>query len=153
MNYEELRLDKQVCHRLYIASNGLTRLYRPLLKTLDLTYAQYVLMMALWEKDGITMGELSNKTLVDKGFLTSSTEALKSKKIIQIKNDSDDKRKKLIYLTAKGKNLQNQAKNIPYKIVDMLSDEDTTEEEVYNLIKALDKINSKILSSLNQLKD
>lgn len=149
MSYDELKLDKQICHRLYIASNGLTRLYRPLLKEIDLTYAQYVLMMALWEKDGITMGELSHKTLVDKGFLTSAIEAIKIKKLIQIKNDEHDKRKKLIFLSLKGKNLQHKAKEIPHKIVALLGDGNTSETEILKFIESLDKINSRIMNKIN----
>ncbi|MEL7442746.1 MAG: MarR family transcriptional regulator, partial [Pseudomonadota bacterium] len=51
---ELLKLENQLCHRFYTLSNAFTRAYRPLLKALDITYPQYVTLMALWEHDGIT---------------------------------------------------------------------------------------------------
>ncbi|MEC8226255.1 MAG: MarR family transcriptional regulator, partial [Pseudomonadota bacterium] len=67
MKYPQLKLDNQLCHRLYMASNGIARAYRDSLNQLDLTYPQYVVMMALWEKDQISIAELLEKTAIDGG--------------------------------------------------------------------------------------
>ena len=62
---ELLKLENQLCHRFYTLSNAFTRAYRPLLKALDITYPQYVTLMALWEDDDITIAELPNSLGVE----------------------------------------------------------------------------------------
>lgn len=145
MDFDYLKLENQICHRLYVATNGIMRLYRPLLKELGLTYAQYVIMMALWERDGISMGELSRVSKMDKGFLTSAIEKMKNLKYLSIKADKLDQRKKMIFLTTKGNELKFKAKCIPEEIVRCLKGEEISDEDVSTLIGLLDKINELIV--------
>ena len=70
MSSDQLKLENQLCHRLYMASNSIVRAYREPLNELNITYPQYVVMMALWEKDKITITELLDKTLIDGGAMT-----------------------------------------------------------------------------------
>ena len=65
MSFEQLKLKNQLCHRLYMASNSIARAYREPLAALNLTYPQYVVMMALWERDKITIAQLIDKTAID----------------------------------------------------------------------------------------
>lgn len=122
--YEHLKLDNQICHRLYMASNALTRMYRPLLAELGLSYPQYIIMMGLWEKDKISLGELASVTYMDKGFLTSLINKLKESEFVEIIHDSEDKRKKIIKLTAKGSQLKQKAKCIPEQMFCQLEQSD-----------------------------
>lgn len=145
MDFDYLKLENQICHRLYVATNGIMRLYRPLLKELGLTYAQYVIMMALWERDGISMGELSRVSKMDKGFSTSAIEKMKNLKYLSIKADKLDQRKKMIFLTTKGNELKFKAKCIPEEIVRYLKGEEISDEDVSTLIGLLDKINELIV--------
>ena len=69
-NTESLQLKNQICFPLYALSKEITKLYRPLLEQLDMTYPQYLVMMVLWEKDGLTVSELGEKLLLDSGTLT-----------------------------------------------------------------------------------
>ena len=149
MPYEQLKLKHQVCHRLYIASNGLTRLYRPFLKPLGLTYPQYVIMMALWEKDDVTMGALAKTTCVDKGFLATTIEKLDSMGLLKIRVDENDKRKKFLILTAKGRKLEERVKDIPMKIVTLLGGDEGDREAIEALIRMLDKINASLSQTLD----
>lgn len=144
MSYEDLKLKNQICHRLYIASNGITRLYRPFLKPLGLTYPQYVIMMALWEEDDITMGSLAKTTKVDKGFLATTIDKMESLGLVKTRPDDADKRKKYILLTAKGRKLEEQAKEIPKKIVKLLAGEKADKKSAELLIQILDQINTTI---------
>lgn len=140
MSYEELKLENQICHRLYIASNGFTRLYRPLLKKIGLTYPQYVIMMALWEKDGLSMGELASRTLVDKGFLTTTIEKLKSDGLLKVDHDERDKRKKLIALTSKGRKLQEKARCVPHSLFESVGKK-ADRQALLKLAALLDDLN------------
>ena len=66
----ELELDHQLCFALYSTSLMMTKVYKPLLKKLGLTYPQYLAMLVLWQEDGITVGTLSKRLLTDPGSLT-----------------------------------------------------------------------------------
>ncbi len=115
--YEHLKLEHQICHRLYVASNSLTRAYRPLLDQLGISYPQYVIMMALWEEDGITLGELSQRSKLDKGFLTTLLSKLIEKKVISVRPSKEDRRSKLVYLLAKGERMREEASDIPQRLI------------------------------------
>lgn len=139
MKYPQLKLDNQICHRLYMASNRIIRNYRDPLTLLDLTYPQYVVMMALWEKDGITIAELLQKTSIDGGAMTQILKKMTDKSLLSIVKDEDDKRKRVIKLEPHGLQLQDQAADIPEKISCSFSN--VTEQEAQQLIILLDKIN------------
>ncbi len=137
-DYSSLRLENQICHRLYLASNGLTRLYRPLLKKLNLSYPQYIVMMSLWEKDKISMSELANHTLMDKGFLTTLVGKLQNDSILKLVSDPNDKRKRIIKLTKKGLKLQDKALEIPKAL--MCNYELPEENDILKLKEILDEV-------------
>lgn len=139
MIYPQLQLDNQLCHRLYMASNRITRSYRVQLETLDLTYPQYIVMMALWEKDGITIAELLQKTSIDGGAMTQILKKMTDKSLLSIVKDKDDKRKRLIKLEAHGDQLRHQAAQVPDKI--RCSFSHMSDDEAQELIKLLDKLN------------
>ena len=138
MNYPQLQLDKQLCHRLYMASNGLSRAYRPLLDALELTYPQYVVMMALWQKDGITIQELVATTVIDGGAMTLILKKMQAKGLLSITPSEADKRKKLIHLLAKGSLLQDKAAAVPEQIQCAFPGIDKADIE--QLITLLDKV-------------
>ncbi|RJE77141.1 transcriptional regulator [Pseudoalteromonas sp. MSK9-3] len=138
MSYEQLKLKNQLCHRLYMASNGITRRYRPHLEALDLTYPQYVVMMALWEQDNITIAQLVDLTAIDGGAMTLILKKMAIKSLIQIVSDENDKRKKCIKLLPQGIALEEQAQHIPELIKCGFSDVD--EKEISQLITILDKV-------------
>jgi len=143
MNYVNLQLDKQICHRLYIASNAVTRLYRPLLDEIGLTYPQYVLMMALWEMEEAPILELQKKTKIDPGSLTLILKKIQAKKLINIKANTEDKRKKIVTLSTKGLKLKDKAHGIPLKL--SCNIEGLSSKDLKDLIRILDKLNSDIV--------
>jgi len=119
MSDEFLKLQNQICYRLYLASNGLMRLYKPLLAPLGLTYPQYILMLSLWEQDHVTMGKLATATSMDKGFLSTLVKSLQSKGHIQVTSDAHDSRRKIIALSKKGQKLKEKAQDIPKTLLCM----------------------------------
>ncbi|MFQ3192817.1 MAG: DNA-binding MarR family transcriptional regulator [Paraglaciecola sp.] len=116
MSINQLKLKNQLCHRLYMASNSIVRAYRELLSELNITYPQYVVMMALWEQDKITIAELLEKTAIDGGAMTQILKKMDDKILIHVVKDQQDKRKRLVQLTQQGQALKIEAVNIPNKI-------------------------------------
>lgn len=138
ISMDALKLENQLCHRFYVASNAITRTYRPFLAELDLTYPQYVTMMALWEQDKITINELVSKTRIDNGAMSLILRKLHVKKLILINSCKTDKRVKFIKLSANGKKLQDQAIDIPYKVAGEIAPLDPQEREQLTVL--LDKL-------------
>ncbi len=144
MSDDFLKLKDQICYRLYLASNGMTRLYKPLLAPLGLTYPQYILMLSLWEQDHVAMGQLAATTSMDKGFLTTLVKSLQEKSLIQISPDSSDNRKKIIILTRKGQKLKDRAKDIPRTLLCMVGGDKANPSEIELLKAMLDELNRAI---------
>ena len=142
MGFEQLKLDKQVCHRLYIASNGITRLYRPMLEELGLTYPQYIIMMALWEKDKTTVQQLQKCTKIDGGSLTQILKKLCSKSYISLDPIKEDRRVKMVNLTNEGRALEEKASSVPEKMYCKFDGLDP--QDLEDLKRILDRINSEM---------
>ena len=97
-----LRLDNQVCFALYSASLAMTKLYKPLLDDIGLTYPQYLVMLVLWEQDGITVSELGERLYLDSGTLTPLLKRLEASGHIRRTRDAQDERRVRIALTPQG---------------------------------------------------
>lgn len=110
---ELLKLDRQLCFALYSASSLVTRLYRPLLEPLGLTYPQYLAMLALWEKAPRTVGELGEALGLDSATLTPLLKRLEAGGLVSRKRDPADERRVLVAPTAAGSALRERAKAIP----------------------------------------
>jgi DNA-binding MarR family transcriptional regulator len=108
-----LALDNQVCFALYSASLAMTKLYKPLLAKLGLTYPQYLTMLALWEDDGQTVSALGERLLLDSGTLTPLLKRLEALGLIQRKRSSEDERRVHISLSPAGRKLKARAATIP----------------------------------------
>ncbi len=106
------RLGEQLCFALYAASNVLTRAYRSLLEPLDLTYPQFVVMMALWEKDGVSITYLAACTKLGMPTMTPLLKRLEEKKLLERNASPADDRQKLIVLTAEGAALAAQGETV-----------------------------------------
>jgi DNA-binding MarR family transcriptional regulator len=110
---DELLLDNQVCFALHSTSLLMTKAYKPLLQALGLTYPQYLAMLVLWEHDGLTVGEISQRLLTDPGSLTPLLKRLESEGLLQRNRSREDERVVLVQLTDQGRALQQQAKAVP----------------------------------------
>ena len=101
----ELLLDNQLCFALYSASLAMTKVYRPLLARLGLTYPQYIVMLALWECDGLSIGELGQRVALDSGTLTPLLKRMQALGLVQRTRSAADERLVLITLTRSGRDL------------------------------------------------
>ncbi|KRS21701.1 MarR family transcriptional regulator [Alishewanella sp. WH16-1] len=107
-----LPLPQQLCFALYSANNAMMRLYRPLLQPFDLTYPQYVVLLALWQQDNISLGQLGAATLFDSGTLTPLVKKLEQKGWLQRVSDASDERVKKVLLTAAGRALETEVATV-----------------------------------------
>jgi DNA-binding MarR family transcriptional regulator len=139
-----LTLDAQLCHRLYTASNAFTRAYRPLLNALDLTYPQYLVMLALWEGDQIPVSQLMAKTHMDGGSLTQILNKLQHKALLALDIDPQDRRQRILTLTPQGQALKQQAREVPAQIACRLKGLSTA--ELWSLAGLLDRLNADLLA-------
>jgi DNA-binding MarR family transcriptional regulator len=110
---QALLLDNQLCFALYSASLAMTKLYKPLLDKLGLTYPQYLAMLALWEEDGLAVSELGHRLRLDSGTLTPLLKRLEAAGLVSRVRATHDERRVHISLTAAGRKLRARAENIP----------------------------------------
>ena len=108
-----LQLDNQLCFALYSASLAMTRLYKPLLEPLGLTYPQYLALLVLWERDGLAVNELGERLFLDSGTLTPLLKRMEAAGWLSRERASDDERRVLVSLTADGKALKRRAQSVP----------------------------------------
>jgi DNA-binding MarR family transcriptional regulator len=138
MPFDQLKLKNQLCHRLYMASNSIARAYREPLSELNITYPQYVVMMSLWQQDGITIADLVLATSIDGGAMTQILKKMVDKELLKIIKDNKDKRKRLVELTQQGQALKIQAADIPNKIQCKFNSIDSVQVE--QLMELLDRV-------------
>ena len=108
-----LLLDNQLCFALYSTSLAMTRLYKPLLDELGLTYPQYLAMLVLWERDGLMVSELGERLYLDSGTLTPLLKRLEACGLVARIRDVQDERRVHITLTPTGRKLKARAAGIP----------------------------------------
>ncbi|MGC4395548.1 MarR family winged helix-turn-helix transcriptional regulator [Hydrogenophaga crocea] len=113
-----LKLDHQLCFALYSASLAMTKLYKPWLDELGLTYPQYIAMLALWEEDGMTVSALGERLHLDSGTLTPLLKRLEAAEYLVRLRDVDDERRVRIRLTPAGRRLRTRAARIPPCVLD-----------------------------------
>ena len=111
-----MQLDHQLCFALYSASLAMTRLYKPLLAALSLTYPQYLVMLSLWEQDGASVGDLGRRLLLDSGTLTPLLKRLEAAGLVERRRARDDERRVDIFLTAAGQALRQRARGVPVAV-------------------------------------
>jgi DNA-binding MarR family transcriptional regulator len=110
------RLDNQLCFALYSSSLVMTKLYRPLLAELGLTYPQYLALLALWESDAIGVGELGERLYLDSGTLTPLLKRMEVAGLLARERAADDERRVIVTLTAAGRALRRKAEGVPHQV-------------------------------------
>ncbi|MDQ0207375.1 MarR family winged helix-turn-helix transcriptional regulator [Alkalicoccobacillus murimartini] len=121
MDNEILKLENQICFKMYTAEREIMKMYRTLLEELDVTYSQYLVLLVLWEKNAITVKELGEKLSLDSGTLTPMLKRMESHGLLKRKRSVEDERSVIIRLTAEGEALKQKAECIPSQLVENLS--------------------------------
>ncbi len=149
MAYEQLKLENQLCFPVYAASRLITREYQPLLDKLEITYPQYLVLMVLWEKDGLSVNEITQRLILNTNTITPILKRMEAQGIIQRKRSDEDERRVIVTLTPKGERLQKEASMIPEKLVERLVSEKVSLAELKGLkdqlYKIIDLLNTEVL--------
>jgi DNA-binding MarR family transcriptional regulator len=112
-----LLLGNQLCFATYSTAHAFNRVYKPLLDRLGLTYPQYLVMLVLWEGDGLTVGDIGERLQLDSGTLTPLLKRLEAAELVKRTRGSEDERQVLIALTSRGLALREKARNVPHAIL------------------------------------
>lgn len=111
-----LKLDHQLCFPIYAAANAITRAYRPLLEGLGLTYPQYLVMLVLWEQDGVGLNDIGARLHLDSGTLTPLLKRLESQGFVKRRRSEEDERRIVVELTPAGRKLEQAAAKVPLQL-------------------------------------
>lgn len=114
---EALQLDNQLCFALYSTSLAMSKVYKPLLDELGITYPQYLVMLVLWESDGLTVSEIGERLHLDSGTLTPLLKRLEAAELVHRLRDTEDERRVLVRLSAEGRKLKQKAGKLPQCIL------------------------------------
>lgn len=132
--YDNLKLENQICFPLYACSKEIIKRYKPFLDEIDLTYTQYIAMMVLWDKKEVNVKELGEELFLDSGTLTPVLKRLEEKMYIKRVRSKEDERNLIISITSLGMELKNKAKTIPSKISQCVNLEEKEALELYKIL-------------------
>lgn len=144
MAYEQLKLDNQVCFRLYSVSRLITQSYQPWLSKLGITYTQYIVMMVLWEQDHQPVNDIAKRLLLETNTVTPLIQRMETEGLVRREKDKADARKTIVSLTPKGQELEEQAAEVPSCMTQMFVEEGLDAEVFNQMIPSLDEIISKM---------
>lgn len=132
--YDALKLERQLCFPLYVVSKEIIRLYKPFLDPLGLTYTQYITLMALWEKDGLSVSELGDMLFLDSGTLTPLLKKMEGLGWITRTRNKENERMVHIHLTESGFELRDHALHIPRSILQKTTMSTEELKSLYHLL-------------------
>ena len=112
-----LLLSSQLCFAVYSTAHAFNRAYKPLLDRLGLTYPQYLVMLVLWERDGVPVKDIGERLLLDSGTLTPLLKRLEAAELVKRSRSTEDERQVLIALTSRGQALKEKARKVPEGIL------------------------------------
>lgn len=132
--YDCLKLENQLCFPLYACSKAVTRHYKPFLDEFDLTYTQYITMMAMWEKKSASVKEIGECLYLDSGTLTPVINKLESKGYIVKRRSDDDARGVIVTVTEAGMKLRDKIIKVPAQMGGCVNLSENEGAELYRLL-------------------
>ena len=142
---QALRLDNQLCFALYSTSLAMNKLYRKLLRKLGLTYSQYLVMMVLWERDGLTVSEVGERLFLDSATLTPLLKRMETAGLLTRARAASDERQVIITLTPEGDQLRKQAAGLPASI---LNASQCSLDQIVGMKQQLDALRDSLMKSV-----
>jgi len=137
---EQLKLDNQLCFRLYTAARLTMGAYRPYLDPLGVTYPQYLVLLVLWEQNKQPVNDIAHKLLLETNTVTPILHRMEKAGLINRSKGKEDARQRIVSLTKKGKAMYEQAKNIPENMCNEAMTPAGDLEEIMQMIPTLDKL-------------
>ncbi|MBQ8070847.1 MAG: MarR family transcriptional regulator [Bacteroidales bacterium] len=138
--YEQLKLDNQLCFRFYTVSRLITQAYGPMLEKLGVTYPQYLVLLVLWEKDSQPVNDIAKRLLLNTNTVTPLLKRMEDEGLLSRKKGTEDARQVIVSLTDKGKELEEQAMNIPFQLLQKFSCTNLDQDQVAFLAPTLDSL-------------
>ena len=138
--HEQLKLENQLCFRLYAASRLVTQAYTPYLSRLGITYPQYLVLLVLWEQDGQPVNDLAHRLHLETNTVTPLLQRMDHEGLVSRKRCEKDARQVLVSLTDKGRELEEAASVVPAGVASRLICGSVTPETVPDLFVKLDDI-------------
>lgn len=135
--YDCLKLDNQLCFPLYVCSKEIVRRYKPFLDDLDITYTQYITLMALWEKGALSVKELGKQLFLDSGTLTPLLKTLEAKGYVARTRAKDDERNLIVSLTDEGLALRDRAVEVPAKMGSCINIKPEDAADLYRILHTM----------------
>lgn len=151
MNYEQLKLNNQLCFPFYAISRLITRAYQADLDALGITYPQYLVLMVLWETDGVSVNDIAEKLILNTNTITPLLKRMESMQLLKRVPSEDDKRKVIVSLSEKAIAMQEIAAQIPEKMMQKLMPE-PTESQLNDLLALKNTLND-LINVLKQLEN
>ncbi len=137
---EQLKLDNQLCFRLYTASRLITQAYHPLLEEIGLTYPQYLVMMVLWEQDNMPVNDIAKRLYLETNTVTPLLKRMEAEGFIARRKGEKDARQVIVSLTPKGRKLEEKASCVPYQMGQAVACRSITEKTAPELFQTLDDL-------------
>lgn len=135
-----LKLENQLCFRLYTASRLITQAYHPLLVKIGLTYPQYLVMMVLWENDGQKVNDIAKRLYLETNTVTPLLKRMEAEGLVRRTRSEEDGRQVIVSLTPKGRKLEQEAGCVPYKMGGAVACRSITQETAPGLFATLDDL-------------
>jgi DNA-binding MarR family transcriptional regulator len=139
MKDSQLKLSNQICFPLYSVSRLITKAYKPFLDKMGITYPQYLVLIVLWENDGLTVNQITEKLLLNTNTLSPLLKRMEKMEILERNRSKEDERSVIIKLTEKGKELKKGASGIPEELSKELITENIEVSDIMNLKNVLNE--------------
>ena len=144
--HEQLKLENQLCFRLYAASRLVTQAYTPFLSKLGITYPQYLVLLVLWEKNEQPVNDLAKRLHLETNTVTPLLQRMEKEGLVSRRKGKEDGRQVLVSLTDQGRALEQEATHIPHQVGSRMVCDKLTPGTVPELFATLDAI----ISTLEQ---
>lgn len=140
MDYEQLKLDNQLCFRLYTAARLTTGAYHPYLAPLGITYSQYLVLLVLWEKGSLPVNDIARRLMLETNTITPLLQRMEKAALVKRTKGKEDSRQRIVSLTKKGTALREQAKHIPECLSAEIVKKLGSADDIVRMVPFLDRL-------------
>lgn len=140
MDYEQLKLDNQLCFRLYTAARLTTGAYHPYLAPLGITYPQYLVLLVLWESGSLPVNDIARRLMLETNTITPLLQRMEKAALVKRTKGKEDSRQRIVSLTKKGTALREQAKHIPECLSAEIVKKMGSADDIVRMVPVLDRL-------------
>lgn len=134
MEYDQLKLENQLCFPIYALSRLIIREYKPLLDDLNLTYPQYLVLLLLWETDGLAVNDIAEKLVLNTNTVTPLLKRMETQGLVIRQRSDEDERRVIVTLTPQGLALRDKAATVPERLVSSLASKTMSVDDLKHMV-------------------